>query len=187
MNALTTRKGLLVFWHPRGSGMASIQSLSSSSQLLKLKWTSLNTYLWHLRHVYDLSVFKCTVTELLTSLMSFSSSMLGRSTSTSSPITPLAAWHSWSPASPASADCLAHNMMTMMTQQKNLIEQFEQLKLQLQFLNHELQKDAVKWLSPLTRGLLCITAQETLSSMGKAISLHLLVCTGLNPLVSCTI
>ena len=121
----------------------------------------------------------CTVTELLTTLMNFSSGMSGRSMSTSSPITPLAASHSQSPASPTSADCLAHNMMTMMTQQKNLIEQFEQLKLQLQFINHKLPKDAVKCLSPLMRGLLHITAQETLSSMGKAISLHLLVVHGL--------
>ena len=117
-----------------------------------------NTYLRRLRHVYDLSYsmyymystcIMCTVTELLTALMNFSSGMLGRSTSTSSPITPLAASHSRSPASPASADCLAHDMMT---QQKNLIEQFEQLKLQLQFINHKPPKDAVKWLSQLTRG-----------------------------------
>ena len=59
------------------------------------------------------------------------------------------------------------------------LEQFEQLKLQLQFLNHKLPKDAVKCLSPLARGLLHITVQETLSSMGKAISLHLLVVRGL--------
>ena len=32
---------------------------------------------------------------------------------------------------------------------------------------------------PLTRGLLRITMQETLSSMGKAISLHLLAVHGL--------
>ena len=57
--------------------------------------------------------------------------------------------------------------------------QFEQLKLQFQFVNHEPPKDAVKWLSPLMRGLLRITAQETLSSVGKAISLHLLAVHGL--------
>ena len=59
------------------------------------------------------------------------------------------------------------------------LEQFEQLKLHLQFPNHEPPKDAVKWLSPLTRGLLRITVQETLLSMGKAISLHILAVRGL--------
>ena len=59
------------------------------------------------------------------------------------------------------------------------VKQFEQLKLQLQFINHELPKDAVKWLSSLRRGLLCITVRETLSSTRKAISLHLLVVPGL--------
>ena len=52
-------------------------------------------------------------------------------------------------------------------------------KFQQEFLNHEPPQDAVKWLSPLTRGLLRITAQETLSSTGKAISLHLLAVRGL--------
>ena len=55
----------------------------------------------------------------------------------------------------------------------------EQLKLQLQLINHEPPEDAVKWLSSLTRGLLCITAQETLSSTGKAILLHLFAVHGL--------
>ena len=86
--------------------------------------------------------------------MNFSSGMSGRSMFTSSPShLLLPPTHEVQPVL-ASADCLAHDMMTMMTQQKNLIEQFEQLKLQLQFINHELPKDAVKWLSPLTRGLL---------------------------------
>ena len=49
----------------------------------------------------------------------------------------------------------------------------------MQFVNHEPPKDAVKWLSPLTRGLLRIIAQKTLSSMGTAISLHLLAVRGL--------
>ena len=52
-------------------------------------------------------------------------------------------------------------------------------KFQQQFLNHEPRKDAVKWLSPLMRGLLRITMQETLLSMGKAISLHLFAVRGL--------
>ena len=52
-------------------------------------------------------------------------------------------------------------------------------KFQQQFLNHEPPKDAVKWLSLLTRGLLRITTHETLSSTGKAISLHLLAVRGL--------
>ena len=41
----------------------------------------------------------------------------------------------------------------------------------------------MKWLSPLMRGLLRITTQETLSSTGKAISLHLLVVRGLEIVV----
>ena len=41
------------------------------------------------------------------------------------------------------------------------------------------QKDAVKWLSSLMRGLLRITAQETLLSTGKAILLHLFMVHGL--------
>ena len=42
----------------------------------------------------------------------------------------------------------------------------------------------MKWLSLLTRGFLRITAQETLSSMRKAISLHLLAVRGCEILYS---
>ena len=46
----------------------------------------------------------------------------------------------------------------------------------------------MKWLSPLTRGLLRITTQDTLSSTGKAIPLHLLAVHGLQiVIIFCTV
>ena len=112
--------------------------------------------------------------DLLTTFMNCTSGMSGVSTFMDPWMTPCTTSLSCIPPTPASAACFAHAIIQVEWSTLHCII----------FHNHEPPKDAVKWLSLLTRGLLRITAQETLSSTRKAISLHLLAVRGCEILYS---
>ena len=152
-----------------GDPASSVSNLHHLLPVPKLKvlfkYTSPMSSTWNSLSNY---IVNCCVIELLTTLIN---STLGASTSTSPPT------HLVLPPTHSVLQSLHPQILSPTTFWTT--NSFEQLK----FLNHEPSKDAVKWLSPLTRGLLRITTQETLLSTGKAISLLLLVVRGLEIVV----